>query len=121
MKKVLVIEDNENNLKLITYALKRSGYQVIAASNGTTGMELATSENPFFIILDVDLPDINGLQVAQEIRANSLCQQIPIIVMTSFAMRGDRERILSYGVNGYFDKPINPLTIIQEIHKLLGI
>lgn len=71
--------------------------------------------------MDIDLPDSNGLEVAKEIKMNPLCQHVPVIAITSFAMKGDRERILDSGVDGYFEKPIDPLTIIKDIHKLLRI
>lgn len=120
MKKVLVVEDNPDNLKLITYALKRHNYIVIPAESGEDGVDLALSEQPFFVLMDIDLPGIDGEEAIRRIRAVSVGRDVPIIAITSFAMAGDRERILSAGCNGYFEKPIDPLTIMRDIHKIIG-
>ena len=120
MRKILVIEDNKDNLKLISYALQRGGYEVIAAATGEEGIELALRERPFFIIMDIDLPGIDGIETTRRIRSSEIGHDIPIIAMTSFAMAGDRERIMAAGVNAYFEKPIDPLTIVGRIHKIIG-
>jgi CheY-like chemotaxis protein len=120
MKTVLVIEDNRDNLNLITYALKRSGYGVIAAGTGEEGAALALRERPHFIIVDINLPGIDGLETARRIRASEIDDTIPIVAITSYAMRGDRERILAAGCSGYFEKPIDPLTIVEQIHAAIG-
>jgi two-component system, cell cycle response regulator DivK len=119
MKKVLVVEDNEDNLRLITYALKRHGYEVIPAATGVRGVELAISEQPLFIIMDINLPDIDGFEATRRIRASKADGTIPIIAITSYAMSGDMDRILAAGCTGYFEKPIDPLTITDKIHSLL--
>lgn len=119
MKRVLVVEDNRDNLKLITYALERAGYTVISAETGEEGVELAIRERPFFIIVDIQLPGIDGLEATRRIRASKADSDIPIIAMTSFAMRGDMERVLAAGCNGYFEKPIDPLTIVEKIEKII--
>ena len=120
MKKVLVVEDNGDNLRLITYALRRSGYEVIAAENGIKGVELAISELPAFIIMDINLPDIDGLEATRRIRKSGANGTIPIIAITSYAMAGDMEQVLAAGCTGYFEKPIDPLTIMDKIHALLS-
>jgi two-component system cell cycle response regulator DivK len=120
MKQVLVIEDNRDNLRLITYALKREGYDVVAAETGLVGVELALREEYSFIIVDINLPDIDGFEVTRRIRNSPADGSIPIIVITSHAMLGDRERILAAGCSGYFEKPIDPLTIIAQIHEVIG-
>jgi len=121
MKKVLVIEDNEDNLRLITYAIQRSGYEVIAAVTGEEGVGLALRERPFFIIVDINLPGMDGLEVTKRIRNSDIDSNIPIIAITSHAMLGDRERIMAVGCNGYFEKPIDPLTIMDKIHEIIGL
>jgi len=121
MKKVLVIEDNKDNLRLITYALQRSGYEVIPAGTGEEGIKLAIKERPFFIIMDINLPGIDGMETTMRIRSSEIDGEIPIIAMTSHAMVGDRERIMAAGCNGYIEKPIDPLTIVDKIHKVIGI
>ncbi len=120
MKNVLVIEDNKDNLTLITYALKRAGYNVISAGTGEEGIGLALKERPFFIIMDINLPGIDGIETTKRLRDSEMGDSIPIIAITSFAMLGDREKILSAGCNGYFEKPIDPLTIVEKIQEIIG-
>ena len=121
MKKVLVIEDNPDNLKLISYALQHGGYEVISAETGEEGIELALKERPFFIIMDINLPGIDGLETTRRIRNSEADGKIPIIAITSYAMAGDVDRVLKAGCNAYFEKPIDPLTIVDKIHKALGL
>lgn len=119
MKKVLVIEDNPDNLKLISYVLRRNDYEVIWAEAGEQGIDLALKELPFFIIIDINLPGIDGLEVARRIRSSKIGNDIPLIAITSYAMIGDREKIKEAGFNGYFEKPIDPLTIMDKIHGII--
>ena len=119
MKTVLVIEDNQDNLELISIALKRGGYDVITAETGETGIELAVLKRPYFIIMDIDLPGIDGFKATKRLRASKANGDIPIIAITSFAMRGDKDRIMEIGCNGYFEKPINPLTIVDDLNKII--
>ena len=121
MKKVLVIEDNSDNLQIITYALQRSGYEVLPAVTGEQGVDLAIAIRPFFIIMDINLPGIDGIEATRRIRASEVDGSIPIIAITSYAMLGDRGKIMAAGCNGYFEKPFDPLTIVAQIHKLIGI
>ncbi len=121
MKKVLVIEDNKDNLKLITYALQRGGYEVITAETGEKGIELAIREEPFFVIMDIGLPGMDGIETTRRIRSSKIDGGIPIIAMTSYAMAGDRERIMEAGCNGYLEKPIDPLTVVEQIHRIIGV
>lgn len=120
MKKVLVIEDNKDNMRLITYALQRAGYEVVASATGEEGVALAIREKPCFILMDINLPGIDGLEATRRIRSSEADGRIPIIAITSYAMRGDMEKILAAGCNGYFEKPIDPLTIVDKIHKIIG-
>jgi len=119
MKKILVIEDNETNMYLIKFMLEKSGYEVIEAREGTVGVELAVKEKPDLIIMDLQLPDIDGLEATKRIRASEADTEIPIVALTSFAMAGDREKALAAGCTGYIEKPINPETFIAEIEKYL--
>lgn len=120
MKKVLVIEDNEDNMRLITFILQKNGYNTIWAENGRKGVELADKEMPVFIVLDIQLPDIDGFEVLRLIRGSKADGKVPIIAMTSYAMSGDREKLLNGGCTGYIEKPINPETVMEEIHKITG-
>jgi CheY-like chemotaxis protein len=119
MKRVLVVEDNPDNLELIRCVLERNGYGVIAAQTGEQGVAMAVSEQPTFILMDINLPGIDGLEATRRIRASSANGSVPIIAITSYAMRGDMEQILGVGCNGYFEKPIDPLRIMDDIHAIL--
>ncbi len=119
MNNVLVIEDNEDNLKLVTYALKRVGYTVIAAASGEEGVELALRERPLFILMDINLPGMDGIEATKRIRASTAEGAIPIIAITSYAMAGDRERIMASGCNGCIEKPIDPLIVMDQIHEII--
>lgn len=121
MKKVLVVEDNKDNLRLITYALQRHGYEVIAAETGADGVAQAISVKPLFIVMDINLPDFDGFEATRQIRQSKADGDVPIVAITSYAMAGDMDRILAAGCTGYFEKPIDPLTIVERIHRLLGI
>lgn len=119
MKRILIVEDNEHNMYLISFILEKNGYETIKAVNGEEGFQLAIKENPDIVIMDIQLPDINGLEVTKRIRASKVDGKIPIIAITSFAMSGDREKALEAGCTGYIEKPINPDTIMAEIKKYL--
>jgi CheY-like chemotaxis protein len=121
MKKVLVIEDNKDNMRLISYSLRHAGYEVIPAETGEEGVELAIREKPFFIVMDINLPGIDGLEASRRIRASESNGSIPIVAITSFAMYGDRDRIIQAGCTAYFEKPIDPLTIVDKIHEAIGV
>lgn len=119
-KKVLIIEDNEQNMYLFSFLLEQNGYQVIQAENGHKGMTLAEDEQPDFILLDIQLPDMNGYEIAQKLRNNPQTTDIPIIAVTSYAMVGDREKTIESGCTGYIEKPINPDTFLSEIKRFIA-
>lgn len=116
---VLVIEDNETNMYLVTFILGKSGYQVIQARDGQAGIALAGQRKPDLILLDIQLPVMDGYAVARELRKNRGLRDVPIVAVTSYAMVGDRERILAAGCRGYIEKPINPATFVTEIEQYL--
>ncbi|MCD6533719.1 MAG: response regulator [Deltaproteobacteria bacterium] len=115
----LIIEDNEDNLVLISALLKRDGYRVIVAMTGLAGVEMALKEKPDLIILDIQLPDINGIEVLRKIRAKETESPIPVIAMTSYAMIGDEERLMNDGCTGYIEKPIDPTRVLGQIDTIL--
>jgi two-component system cell cycle response regulator DivK len=119
MTKVLVIEDNEKNRYLISFLLKIEDYEVVEAVTGEEGVEKAVSENPDLILMDIQLPGIDGYEATRRIRASPGGGDVPIIALTSYAMTGDRERALAAGCTGYVEKPLNPDTIIDEIKKYI--
>jgi CheY-like chemotaxis protein len=119
MKRILVIEDNETNMYLISFILKKNGYEVIEVRTGEEGIELAIKEKSDLILMDIQLPGIDGLETTRRIRESKADGEVPIIALTSYVMAGDRERALKAGCNGYIEKPINPDTFIDEIKKYL--
>jgi CheY-like chemotaxis protein len=116
----LVIEDNENNMVLMTRLLEKSGYRTLWAPTGAQGVEIALGQRPDFIILDIQLPDIDGMEVLRRIRASEIGDSIPVIAVTSFAMAGDRERLLAAGCDEYIEKPIDPQRVISQIRRIIG-
>lgn len=117
--RILVVEDNETNMYLIRFILERNGYEVIAARDGGEGVRLAAAERPDLIIMDIQLPDINGLEATRMIRRAEAGGQTPIIALTSYAVVGDREKALAAGCTGYIEKPINPDTFMGEVERFL--
>ena len=118
-KTILVIEDNERNLYLTTYLLEKHGYEVIPARDGREGVKLADQVKPVMILLDIQLPVMDGYAVAKELRNNPSLVDVPIVAVTSYAMVGDQESILAAGCQGYIEKPINPSTFIDDVEKHL--
>lgn len=118
-KRVLVIEDNEQNLYLVTFILEKHGYEVSAARDGGEGIDLAATLKPDLILLDIQLPVMDGYAVARGLRTNTALDQVPIIAVTSYAMAGDREKALEAGCNGYIEKPINPEIFMQQVEHYL--
>ncbi|GAB6143905.1 response regulator [Desulfocicer niacini] len=116
-----MIEDNDNNMELITFILESNNYDTIRAETGQAGIDLAIRERPDFIILDIQLPDIMGTDVLKQIRASEIGDTIPIIAMTSYAMAGDREKLLGAGCDGYIEKPIDPIMVMKQIEKVIGV
>jgi two-component system, cell cycle response regulator DivK len=119
MKTALIIEDNDNNLELIRFILEQANYRIRFAMTGLEGVQQALSIPPDFIILDIQLPDINGLEVLKRIRANPIGKLIPIIAMTSYAMAGDKEKLLAEGCTAYIEKPIDPTCVVAQIEEAL--
>ncbi|UUX93289.1 response regulator [Methanoplanus endosymbiosus] len=115
MKKILVVEDNPSNRYLITYILEKNGFEVITADTGEEGVQKATKESFDLVLMDIQLPGIDGFEATRQIRASGTDGTLPIIALTSYAMVGDREKAISMGCTGYIEKPINPDTIIAEI------
>jgi len=120
MKTALIIEDNPDNMVLITRFLEKFGYRTLQAVTGMEGFEMALQKRPDFIILDIQLPDIEGTEVLRKIRSSEIGNSIPVIAMTSYAMSGDREKLLSAGCDGYIEKPIDPERVISQIRRLTG-
>ncbi len=117
--KILIIEDNVQNRYLFSYLLRNQGYEVIEAVNGIEGLKLAGEHQPDLILLDIQLPDIDGYEVADRLRDNAILGSTPIVAVTSYAMSGDREKAIDSGCTSYIEKPIDPKTFLKEIQGFL--
>jgi len=117
---ILIIEDNEQSLYQTTFLLEKNGYEVVQARDGRTGIELAQTCGPAMILLDIQLPVMSGYAVAQELRSDPALADVPIVAVTSYAMVGDRERVLEVGCTGYMEKPIDPDTFVAQIEEYLS-
>ena len=117
--KILVIEDNEQNLYLVRYILEQKNYEVFAAMDGKSGIEKAALLKPDMILLDIQLPAMDGYAVARNLRQNPDLAETPIVAVTSYAMHGDREKVMKAGCNGYIEKPIDPDTFVAKIKQHL--
>jgi len=117
----LIIEDNDNNMYLTTFLLENSGHNVHQAYDGRDGVKMAKGLLPDLILLDIQLPKMNGYDVAKALRQDPVLATTPIIAITSYAMPGDREKALEAGCNGYIKKPINPDTFLAEIESYLTV
>jgi len=115
MKRILIIEDNEDNLYMIKYILEQNKFDTITASTGMEGFEVTLKERPDLILMDIQLPDINGLEVTMKIRQSEIGNSIPILALSSYAMTGDKKKALEAGCTGYIEKPIEPETIMDHI------
>jgi len=113
---ILVVEDNDKNLKLIRDVLQFHGYATFEATTGEAGVALALEQPPSLILMDVQLPGIDGCEAMKRIKADARLRHIPIVALTAFAMKGDRERLLAEGFDGYIAKPIK----IKEIPALVA-
>lgn len=120
MKTALVIEDNENNMALITFILHANGFETLRAERGIQGIEIFAENDPDFILLDIQLPDIDGAEVLSRIRETEKGATIPIIAVTSYAMVGDKCALIEAGCDGYIEKPIDPFHFITEINSIVN-
>ena len=119
MAKILLVEDNEMNWDMLSRRLKRKGYEVVVATDGKQGVALAASEAPDLILMDMGLPVVDGWEATRQIKQSTGIQTIPIIALTSHAMKGDREKALSAGCDDYDVKPIDFPRLLEKIQQLL--
>ncbi|MBI9086693.1 MAG: response regulator [Desulfobacterales bacterium] len=117
---LLIIEDNPQNFYMMRFLLEKNGFTVIGVENGREGIEKALTLKPRAILLDIQLPEMDGYAVAEELTKHGELGDVPIIAVTSYAMVGDRERILAAGATGYIEKPIDPETFVAEIVQYLA-
>jgi two-component system cell cycle response regulator len=119
--RILIIEDNPANLELMSYLLHAFGYDTLTACDGKEGLEAAERESPDLIICDVELPKINGMEVARRLKCDSALRWIPLVAVTAFAMVGDRDRMLGAGFDGYIPKPITPEVFVGQVEAFLPV
>lgn len=118
-KKVLVVEDNKMNLELVTDILEARGYAVVQATNGTEALEIANSEQPDLILMDIQLPEMDGLEVTRLLKKNMSTRDITVVALTAYAMRGDEAKAREAGCSGYIAKPINTREFARVIDGFL--
>lgn len=118
-QRILVVEDNERNLKLVRDVLQYAGYDVIAASSGEQGVALARERVPDLVLMDLQLPEMDGAEALRMLRDDPLTRQIPIVAVTAFAMKDDRERALDAGFDSYIEKPISVRNLPDQVRGIL--
>ena len=120
MKKILIVEDDEKSLYLARFVLEKEGYKVIEARDGLEALDKTSKETPDLILMDMQLPNLDGYEATKRIKADERLAKIPVIALTAYAMKGDREKTLEAGCSGYIEKPIDPETIIAQIKQVIG-
>ena len=117
---VLVVEDNEKNMKLFRDVLQATGYATLEATSGEEALELAAEHEPALVLMDVQLPGIDGVEALARLRADEKTASIPVLALTAQAMSGDRERFLEAGFDGYLSKPVDIAELIQTVKEHCG-
>lgn len=119
-KTVLIVEDNDLNMKLFNDLLEAHGYATLKTRLGLEGLELARSHNPDLILMDIQLPEVSGMDVIKLLKEDDELKSIPVIAITAFAMKGDEERIRGSGCEGYLSKPISVVKFVETIRNFIG-
>ena len=117
--RILVVEDNERNLKLVRDVLQYAGYDVIAARSGEQGVALARERMPDLVLMDLQLPEMDGTEALRRLRDDPLTRAIPVVAVTAFAMKDDRERALKAGFDSYLEKPISVRALPDQVRGFL--
>ncbi|MEM8985268.1 MAG: response regulator [Pseudomonadota bacterium] len=118
-KTVLIVEDNELNMKLFHDLLEAHGYKTLEARTGPEALALAGEHHPDLILMDIQLPEVSGLEVTQKIKENPELAEIPVVAVTAFAMKGDEERIRAGGCEDYIAKPISVTSFLEKVKRYL--
>ena len=116
-EQILVVEDNEKNMKLLRDVLESAGYRTVEATTGGRAVELAAERRPDLVLMDVQLPDLNGVEALGRLRADERTASIPVLAVTAQAMQGDRERFLAAGFDGYVSKPVNIVELLGTVKQ----
>lgn len=118
-ERILVVEDDPQNSYLIGFILERAGYEVVSATDGEQAIDEVEKAKPDLILMDMLLPKMNGYEATRRIKSQSEYKDIPIVALTAYSMKGDREKILESGSDGYISKPIDPETFVSEMQEYL--
>ena len=119
-KRVMIVEDNELNMKLFNDLLEAQNYETIQTSNGLEALDLARAHRPDLILMDIQLPEVSGLEVTKWLKEDEQLSRIPVIAVTAFAMKGDEERIRQGGCEAYISKPISVMRFLETVKSYLG-
>ena len=119
-ERVLIVEDNEKNMKLFRDVLEATGYDTIEATTGEEAVELALSNTPALVLMDVQLPGIDGVEALARLRRDERTESVPVVALTAQAMYGDRERFLGVGFDGYLSKPVNVSELLVAVEEHCG-
>ena len=114
---ILVVEDNEKSMKLVRDVLLATGYRTLEATTGGQAIRLATAHAPDLVLMDIQLPDIGGVEALSRLRADERTASVPVVALTAQAMEGDRERVLAAGFDGYLSKPVNVADLIATVKR----
>jgi CheY-like chemotaxis protein len=120
MKKILIAEDNPVNRELLRELLEMQGYEVFEACNGEEALTMIDQIRPDLLVLDLGMPVLDGFGAIRKIRSNPVLARLPVLAATAYAMRGDREKTLEAGFDGYLSKPINPTALKEELGRLMA-
>ncbi len=118
-KRILIVEDQEDNRRIMRDLLTDAGFEVIEAVNGNEALSVAEAERPDLIVMDIQLPELDGLEATRRIKANPALRHIPVIAVTSYALSGDNERAMAAGCDAYFAKPVSPRKLLAKIREYL--
>jgi two-component system, cell cycle response regulator DivK len=116
-ERILVVEDNDKNMKLFRDVLQATGYETLEATTGEEAVDLALAQQPALVLMDVQLPGIDGIQALAQLRGDPRTASIPVLALTAQAMQGDRERFLDAGFDGYLSKPVNVVELVNAVRE----
>ena len=119
-ERILLVEDNEKNMKLLRDVLRAEGYRILEATSGARAVELATEHRPDLVLMDVRLPDLDGLEALGRLRGDDRTASLPVLAVTAQAMEGDRERFLAAGFDAYVSKPVNVGELVDTVRQHCG-
>jgi two-component system cell cycle response regulator DivK len=119
-KTVLIVEDSELNMRLFNDLLEAFGYRTVKTRDGRQALSLAREHNPDLIVMDIQLPEISGLEITDRLKKDEGLKHIPVVAVTAFAMRGDEQRVLAAGCDAYLSKPISVTRFLETIRRFIG-